>query len=71
MQHALKSVPVMEMPVPPGVVKVNGEWYYNEFTPDKAIKTLGVFAGDDGPRPKVVPPPAADERRRILDLFRN
>ena len=71
MQHALRSVPVMEMPVPPGVVKVNGEWYYNEFTPDKAIKTLGVVAGDDGPRPKVVPPPAADERRRILDLFRN
>ena len=71
MQHALKSVPVMEMPVPPGVVNVSGEWYYNEFTPDKAIKTLGVVAGDDGPRPKVVPPPAADERRRILDLFRN
>ncbi len=71
MQHALKSVPVMELPVPPGVVQVGNEWYYSEFTPDKAIKTLGVIAGDDAPRPQIIPPPAADERRRILDLFRN
>ena len=71
MQHALKSVPVMEMPVPPGIVNVGGEWYYSEFTPGKGIATLGVTAGDEAARPQVIPMPAADERRRILDLFRN
>lgn len=71
MEHALKSVPVMEMPVPPGIVNVGGEWYYSEFTPGKGIASLGVTAGDDAARPQVIPMPAADERRRILDLFRN
>ena len=71
MQHALKSVPVMELPVPPGVVQVGNELFYSEFTPDKSIKTLGVITGDDAPRPQIIPPPAAEERRRILDLFRN
>jgi penicillin-binding protein 1A len=71
MQHALKSVPIMEIPVPPGVVNIGGEWYYNEFTPGKGIASLGVTAGDDASRPQVIPMPAADERRRILDLFRN
>lgn len=71
MQYALKSVPVMEIPVPPGVVNLGGEWYYNEFTPGKGIASLGVTTGDDALRPQVIPMPAADERRRILDLFRN
>ena len=42
MEHALKSVPVTELPVPPGVVQVGGEWYYEEFARGNGVTSLGV-----------------------------
>ena len=73
MEHALKSVPVTELPVPPGVLNLGGEWYYEEFARGNGVTSLGVdgrgtdgagLAAGSGP----LPPP--EERRNILDLFR-
>ncbi len=67
MEHALKSVPVTEIPVPPGVVSIGGEWFYEEFARGNGVTSLGVDGrgGDTGQAL-----PAAEERRNILDLFR-
>lgn len=71
MERALKGVPVMEQTVPPGVVNVGGEWFYEEYARNGGVANVG---GDSRPAsPAVTPqaPPAAEERNRILDLFRN
>ncbi len=69
MQHALKGVPVAELPVPPGVVNVGGEWYYEEYARNAGVSSLGL---EDGAAPdNGATPPAPEERSRILDLFRN
>ena len=76
MQTALKGVPVAELPAPPGVVQVGGEWYFDDYTPGRAVSTLGVEAA----APATTDPHAApsggggggsEERNRILDMFRN
>ena len=69
MSYALKDVPIMEQPVPEGVVNIGDEWYYDNFTPGKGIASLGL--GSDAAHPTVIPMPAADEKRKILDLFKN
>lgn len=69
MQHALKGVPVAELPVPPGVVNVGGEWFYEEYARNAGVSSLGMEGGAEVPG--ATPPPAAEERSRILDLFRN
>ena len=71
MQQALKGVPVMEPSVPAGVVNIGGEWFYEEFSRNAGVASLGL---QDRPAPSAVAPgeaPAPEERRRILDLFRN
>jgi penicillin-binding protein 1A len=72
MERALKGVPVMEPTVPAGVVNVGGEWFYEEYARNSGVPSVGL----DAPRPAAsttVPqaPPPAEERNRILDLFRN
>ncbi|MFN3437952.1 MAG: penicillin-binding protein 1A [Acidovorax sp.] len=71
MQQALKGVPVMETPVPPGVVNVGGEWFYDEYARNGGVGSVGL--DDKSASPAVAPttPPPAEERSRILDLFRN
>nr|WP_240636120.1 penicillin-binding protein 1A [Caldimonas tepidiphila] len=64
MSHALKGVPVQEPSAPEGVVHVNGEWYYDEFTHQSGVRSLGL----DEPSATA---PAPEEKRSILDLFRN
>ena len=74
MQYALKGVAVAEPTVPPGVVNVSGEWYYDEYARGAGVASLGEQASTDGvPQDggAAPPPPAAQERNRILDLFRN
>lgn len=66
METALKNIPVMEPAAPEGVVHVGGEWYYDEFAKGGGVSTLGQ---DDKPQSIVLPP--AEEKKRILDLFKN
>ena len=71
MAQALKNVPVMELVVPEGVVSSGGEWYFAEYAPGSGVSSLGLHDPADGARPEVIPMPAAEEKRRILDLFKN
>ena len=71
MERALKGVPVMEPTVPPGVVNVGGEWFYEEYASNGGVARVGL---DERPAsPSVTPqaPPPSEERSRILDLFKN
>ena len=86
MGYALKGVPVSEPPVPSGVVNVSGEWYYEEYARGSGVSSVGlqdssaaranastaVNAGatSNTATPIAVLPPA-DEKKRILDLFKN
>ena len=79
MGHALKNVPVTELPVPEGVVNQAGEWFYDEYAKGAGVSSVGMSSGapapDGGSAPvpgtpiSVLPP--ADEKKRILDLFKN
>jgi len=71
MGQALKNVPVMEPPVPEGIVNVGGEWYYSEYAPGSGVSSLGMHSTGDATEPEVIPMPKADERQKILDLFKN
>ena len=85
METALKGVAVTEPSAPAGVVNVGGEWYFEEFAHGGGVGNLGVSNGADPNAPAVpedkslmnsdgMPPrpaPAAEERKSILDLFRN
>ena len=54
--------------VPEGVVQSGGDWAYAEFTGEAGVSALGMDAkGDNG---KSSAMPAVEEKRRILDLFR-
>ena len=74
MEAALKGVPVTEPTAPEGVINVGGEWYYDEYARGSGVSSLGMedknAPGPDGQPPKQVMPPA-DEKKSILDLFRN
>jgi penicillin-binding protein 1A len=67
MQTALKDVPVMEPSAPEGVVHVDGEWYFEEFARGSGVSSLGM--GDKGAAAKSLP--SADEKKNIIDLFKN
>jgi penicillin-binding protein 1A len=67
MQTALRQVPVSEYTVPEGLVQVGNEWAYEEFARG-GVTSLGL--GDKGEE-RQGSLPAGDEKRRILDLFRN
>jgi penicillin-binding protein 1A len=71
MAHALKKVPVMEYNVPEGIVNVGGEWYFAEYAPGSGVSALGMSTAADPARPEVIPLPAAEEKQKILDLFKN
>jgi penicillin-binding protein 1A len=78
MEYALKEVPVTEYPAPEGVVNVNGEWYYTENARGSGISSVG---SQDAPAASPSQPPRSsgaidvlppsDEKKRILDLFKN
>ncbi len=65
MAYALKGVPVSEPRPPEGVVNVGGDWTYEEFAQGGGVTSLGVEAA---PPPT---PPTEDEKKSILDLFKN
>jgi penicillin-binding protein 1A len=65
METALKNMPVMDAIAPEGLVNVNGEWYFDEFARGGGVTSLGVGNEKGGSLPE------PDEKKRILDLFRN
>ena len=69
METALRNTPIMEPDAPAGVVYLNNEWYFEEFSKGTGITALG--AGEKTTNTQRQTLPAADERKTILDLFRN
>ncbi len=82
MEHALKDVPVQELPPPEGVVHAGIDWIYEEYAKDGGVLSLGL---DEMPTvmPSTdllqMPPPLSpttpdaepEEKLKILDLFKN
>ena len=69
METALRPLPISEPPVPEGLVNVGGDWMFEEFARGGGVTTLGT--GTDAAHKTPAPLPPAEERNRILDLFRN
>jgi penicillin-binding protein 1A len=64
MAHALKGVPVQLPKAPEGLVQVGGEWMYEEYTQGNGVISVGL-------EEKAPAPPTEEERKGILDLFKN
>ncbi len=63
MAYALRSIPEAPMPPPPGVVQLNGEWFFEEFTltPPAVANELS----------DTIPPPVTEEEKKgVLELFK-
>ena len=78
MQEALKGVPVQEIEPPAGVIRVGGDWYYEEFGPGRGVQGLGLqdpwpgaVPEGEGMGAEAIAPATTEDRRSILDLFRN
>jgi penicillin-binding protein 1A len=66
MQTALKNAPIAELSAPAGVVYEAGDWFFTEFSRTTGILGLGMENKSGNSEL-----PAADEKKRILDLFKN
>jgi penicillin-binding protein 1A len=64
MAQALKAAPITEAEPPDGVLNVRGDWTYEEYAHGEGVGSLGL-------EEKAPAPPTEDERKGILDLFRN
>ena len=86
MSHALKGIPVTELSVPEGLLNQGGEWYYEEYARGAGVSSVGMRDAvpavpavpampDSGGQPAPATPisvlPPTDEKKRILDLFKN
>jgi penicillin-binding protein 1A len=72
MEHALNNVPVADPLPPAGVVYSGGDWFYNEYARGGGVASLGMESSAGGEEaPGAVSMPKADEKKNILDLFRN
>jgi penicillin-binding protein 1A len=64
MAHALKGVPVMEAKAPEGLLQIGGEWFFEEYAHGAGVTSLGL-------EEKAPAPPTEEEKKGILDLFKN
>ena len=83
MGYALRGVPVSEMTAPAGVINQGGEWYYEEYARGAGVSSVGLqdpaasAGGGQPPSDQGIPGapisvlPPSDEKKRILDLFKN
>ena len=74
MEHALKDVPVAQYAAPEGVLQSAGEWFYEEYARGAGVISLGLGDKTGNPAAAAVPgtqTPPTDEKKKILDLFRN
>ncbi len=72
METALRGIPVQEPTAPEGLVQAGGEWYYSEHGSSGGVRNLGGTSAagkTEGEGSTALP--KADERSRIIDLFRN
>ncbi len=67
METALRNLPITEPSPAEGLVQVGGDWVYSEFSGGNGISSLG--SKDNSSQVDGIPP--EEERKRILDLFRN
>ena len=68
MEYALKDVPVTEPEAPEGLVHSGGEWFYDEYAKGAGVSSIGL-TDKPGTDPQTLP--TADEKKKILDLFKN
>ena len=68
METALKNLVIQEPIAPEGVVHIGGEWYYDEFGKGAGVSGVGL---EDKGEPNNEPVAAPEEKRKILDLFKN
>jgi penicillin-binding protein 1A len=66
MQHALQNVALVEPTPPAGLTHEGGEWFYSEYSRGGGVSSLGL---ESKSTPSELP--ANDEKKRILDLFKN
>ena len=66
MQHALQNVPVSEQVPPAGLSHENGDWVFFEYSKGAGVTSLGLDNKSGNSEL-----PANDEKKKILDLFRN
>ncbi len=72
MEHALNGVPVTEPVAPEGVVRVGGEWFYDEFVKGEGISSLNLDETlSPGATTSGTGPASAEEKKKIFDLFKN
>ncbi|GBU15038.1 penicillin-binding protein 1A [Polaromonas sp.] len=76
METALKGVPVTQYSPPSGLANINNEWYYTEYAQGGGISSVGMQDGQANSPHLSMPGdiqvlPPSDERKRILELFKN
>ncbi|MFY7866554.1 penicillin-binding protein 1A [Roseateles sp.] len=64
MNFALRNVPVSEPSAPEGIVRINNEWYYDEYSGKDGVRELSQ---DETSMPQAASP---DEKKSIMDLFK-
>jgi penicillin-binding protein 1A len=68
MQHALQNVPIAEPTPPAGLSHESGDWTYTEFSKGGGVSSLGMESRSNNSSEQL---PANDEKKKILDLFKN
>jgi penicillin-binding protein 1A len=79
MQSALKGVANYEYQAPEGVVNIGGEWFYEEYAHRGGVSSLGLedplktqeSGSESAASTDSASTPPADEKKKILDLFKN
>jgi penicillin-binding protein 1A len=67
METALRNMPINEPSPAEGLVQMGGEWLYSEFSGSNGISSLS--GKESSGQADAIPP--EEERKRILDMFRN
>ena len=79
----LQNVPITEIAAPEGVVRDGADWFYQEFTRSSGIASLGLGGSSELPSPSSGASgpsypssssgesQSSEERRRIIDIFKN
>jgi penicillin-binding protein 1A len=67
METALKGVPVTEPVAPEGITHAGGEWYFEEFVKGDGVTSVKPEDKTDSTQTT----PATEEKKKILELFKN